>query len=120
MKIFPDRKPWKGGLLASTDYQKAIDGDFVLIHFEDVYIEYNRAKSANAQVLGEQNEVVIIQAEGQDSTSELLVGLGQGTRTNYKNYKIEYCPRSPYSTGRQYAVIQVSRIADNLSCIKSK
>ena len=92
----------------------------MLIHFSDVYIQYNRAKGANIQVLEKENEVVIIEAEGQNSTSELLVGLELGAQASYKNFKIEFCSRSPYSTGRQYAVIQVSSMSDNISCIEYK
>jgi hypothetical protein len=120
VKILPDVRQWKGRLLAFTDYHKALAGDSVLIHFSDVYLQYNRAIDANIQVLEKQNQVIITQADGQESTSELLAGLEEGFRTDYKNYKIEFCSRTSYSADRQYALIQVSRISDNVSCLKSK
>ena len=119
VKILPDEKPWKGRLLAFTDYQRAIDGDFVLINFSDVYIQYNRAKGANKQVQEKRNEIVVVRANGEDFASELVVGLALRTSTRYDKYKIEFCSRAPYSTGRQFAVVQVSRISDNVSCLPS-
>lgn len=117
VEILPNVKPWKGRLLAFTDYQRAIKGDYVLIHFSDVYIQYNRAQGANIQVQENRNQIVIIKASGEDFESELLVGLALGTSTLYKNYKIEFCSRVPYSNDRQFAVVQVSRVSDNVSCL---
>jgi hypothetical protein len=118
IQINPTNKPFKGRLLAFTDARGLNGNDVVIIHFADIYIQYNRAKSFNRQVLEKGDEVVITRANA-DSTSESIAGVKVGSVSLYGLYKVEFCSEGTDSASRDYAVVQISVIADNLSCVSS-
>ena len=111
-------RPFKGRLLAFTDVIGVNDNDVVIVNFADLYIQYNRAKSFNRQVLEKGDEIVIIRANA-DSTSELIAGVKVGSVYLYSVYKIEFCSKGTDSASRDYAMVQISAISDNLSCVSS-
>jgi hypothetical protein len=118
IQINPISNPFMGRLLAFTDARGVDDSDVVIIHFADLFIQYNRAKAFNKQVLEKGDEVVIIRANA-DSTSELIAGVMVGSVCLHSPYKIEFCSKGTDSASRDYAVVQISAISDNLSCVSS-
>jgi hypothetical protein len=113
IQINPISNPFMGRLLAFTDARGVDDSDVVIIHFADLFIQYNRAKAFNKQVLEKGDEVVIIRANA-DSTSELIAGVMVGSVCLHSPYKIEFCSKGTDSASRDYAVVQISAISDNL------
>ena len=116
IQINPDNGPWAGRLLAFTDYPAAVDDEVVLLHFSDVYIQYNRAKGINQQVMEKRNEVIVTQAQGEKFTSESLRGLKEGNTFEYKKYTIEFCSQTTDADGRDYAVVGVSLTTEGSAC----
>ena len=116
IQIDPDSQPFQGRLLAFTDAGGAASGDVVIVQFGDLYIQYNRAESFNIQVKEKKDQLVIIRANP-DSTSESMAGLSAGSVYYNNTYKIEFCSKTTDSLGNDYAVVQISVIAGNLSCV---
>ena len=116
IQIDPDSQPFQGRLLAFTDAGGAASGDVVIVQFGDLYIQYNRAEALNIQVLEKKDQLVITRANA-DTTSESMAGLSAGSVYYNSTYKIEFCSKTTDSVGRDYAVVQISVITDDVSCV---
>jgi len=118
LQIDPDSNPFQGRLLAFTDAGMALSGDLVIVQFGDLYIQYNRAESFNIQVREKKDQLVVTRANP-DTTSESMAGLSAGSVHYNSTYKIEFCSKATDSSGRDYAVVQISVITANLSCVSA-
>jgi hypothetical protein len=114
IEIDPNQGPWQGRLLAFPDYPLATEGDVVIIHFGDVYIQYNRAKGINAQVQEKPNQVVVVQMV--KDASELISGMLAGSGLNYGDARVEICSMMKDDMGRDYAIVQIALQSNIVSC----
>ena len=91
---------WGGNLAAFVDYADIVDpADFAIINVKDLYLQYNLAEKYNWEVGERQNQVTIVQAQGDaEEQSMFLTALDLETPTfefvhNGNTIVIEVCEK---------------------------
>jgi len=84
--------PWKGNLVAFVDYEETLPGEYTIIHVQDLYILYNRAKDFNRETVERFDQVTITKAADDLSDSIALGGIdGLSPVFNDQDITIQIC-----------------------------
>ncbi len=115
LQITPSVLPWTGNLVTFVDYDKALPNEPVLIQINDLYLQYNRAKSFNYQTRQNQDEVTITQAVNASVISAAVGSVSMSNTTytvfNYRGSEtllIEACSQQFVSDNGQADLYQIS------------
>jgi hypothetical protein len=115
LPITPSVLPWTGNLVTFVDYDDALPNEPVLIQINDLYLQYNRAKSFNYQTKQNQDQVTITQAINASVISAAVGSVSMSNTTytvfNYQGSEtllIEACSQQFVSDNGRADLYQIS------------
>lgn len=111
--VNPEIYSWSGSIAAFVDYDKTSSNEYVLVSFGNIFMQYNRAKGINEQVMEKANRLVIVE-KGEDA-SENLAGLKAGQTFQHDGTTVEFCYE--YSEGDKDLIrVSIYRTGETSGC----
>lgn len=111
---------WSGRLVVFVDYEQADTGrnEYVVLRVDDLFLQFNRAKSFNAATGEHRDKVVLVSGDATESVASVLLGgLEENQLFSRNGVTFEVCSLvMEVVGGPDYADVQICPTGDQSTC----